>query len=120
MIRSAVMRVLAIAALAGQLQVLPGAWLCVRAHRRPGTASHCQGTSHEAMRTDGAQLVAGAPDAAVPLCAMPGTCSACASTFTAPAVVAAVAAPGRNAASVTRAVVPDSFDPAPTAPPPEA
>ena len=117
--RLVVMRAVALVALMGQLQTLPGALACVREHRRADVATHCQQPAHGAMPSDGGQVaVQGIPDAAQPLCSLLGPCAA-----PTPAVAqfaARVVAAG-SAVAVTWPVpsAPLSIDLTPQPPPPQ-
>ena len=118
--RSVVMRTFALVALAGQLQSLPGALACVREHRRPDQATHCQRASHDAMTSDGAQAaVQGIPDAAQSLCSLLGPCAVPTPAATQAGVIALVGGDVRQAAWATP-VVPLSIDLTPQPPPPLA
>ncbi len=109
---AAVPRLVAIVALLGQLQWLPGALWCEREHRQP--ASHC-----DELPASGAVLAPWAAPTDAP-CASSGPCLArgTAVAFEAPGALAMPAESRDVARLVTQP--PDSFDPAPTPPPPQA
>jgi hypothetical protein len=72
------MRVFAVAALAGQLQSLPGALACVNEHRRSSEPSHCDEAAHAAMPvtgTAGSGLTAAPDGASGRLCGVLGPCA---------------------------------------------
>lgn len=111
--RGLVLRVVALAAIVGQLQLLPASIACAAQHRRP--ASHCGQT----MPVSGPAVGAAHDAHASPLCSLGTGCMAssvavtAAAGFTAPAA-ALFAVPARAT------LAPPSFASSPAPPPPNA
>src|SRR5258708_7746930 len=104
-------RVLAVMALAGQLQGLPAAALCTLRHRVP--ASSCENHA----RTTGPALTAGSSALVAECAALP--CMTAGSAAALVSVPGAFLRPAYVHASATPATMPASFASAPIPPPPE-